>query len=196
MPNIRIHEEIAYLYTRKYKEYDNSYFYLGVLAPDTPNLYGFAPKEQRWEAHQRNKDLDIWENKIKKFYIDNKNIYNRYFIYGYLFHVITDIAYDKYFYLKVRENIIKDNIPIENAHQVMIKDMDYYGSNFKEFVNIKKQLLDITEYYEILNIKKEQLKEWTQLNIKNIKKKESKYLTKELINSLELKVEQMLKNMK
>ena len=192
MPNIRIHEEVAYLYTRKHKEYDNKYFYLGVLAPDTPNLFGFGPKEERWEAHQRKKDLNEWENKIKKFYNDNKDKYNKYFIFGYLFHVITDIVYDRDIYLKVRKKILEDNISLEESHQVMREDMDNYGSNFKEFDYIKNQLLEITEYYDILNIKKENLKLWTSLNLEEQPIKEAKYINKEIIDILLEKVEKII----
>lgn len=192
MPNIRIHEEVAYLYTRKHQEYDNKYFYLGVLAPDTPNLNGFGKKEERWEAHQRKKDLDKWKHKIKVFYENNKNNYNKYFIYGYLFHVITDIVYDKEIYLKVREKILEDNIVLEESHQVMRQDMDYYGSNFQEFKYIKEKLLKITEYYDILNIKKDKLEKWTLLNLEDYPKQPSKYITKDTIIMLEELVEKEL----
>ncbi len=64
MPNFRIHEEVAYIFTRKHPEFDKKEFYLGVVAPDAPNLEGFAPKEERWMAHQRNKDYNIWKDNI------------------------------------------------------------------------------------------------------------------------------------
>ena len=133
MPNIRIHEEVAYLYTRTYRDFDNKYFYLGVLAPDTPNLHGFGPKIERWTAHQRDKDYDEWERKIKSFYKQNKNKYNKYFIFGYLFHVITDIVYDRDIYLDVREEILKDGVSLEDSHNIMRQDMDYYGTTFNEY---------------------------------------------------------------
>ena len=193
MPNIRIHEEVAYLYTRTHRDFDNKYFYLGVLAPDTPNLNGFAPKEERWTAHQRDKDYNEWERKIKKFYIENKDNYNKYFIFGYLFHVITDIVYDRDIYLDVREKILEDNISLEDSHNVMRKDMDYYGTNFKEFDYIKDQLIKIDEYYDILNIKKDKLEEWTIKNLKDEEIHDSKYINKETINRLLNNVEQSLK---
>lgn len=193
MPNIRIHEEIAYIFTKKHKEYDNNYFYLGVLAPDTPNLKGFGKKEDRWIAHQREKDLDKWQNKIIDFYNNNKNNYNHYFIFGYLFHVITDIVYDRDFYLNVRELILKDNIPIEETHDIMRKDMDYYGSKFVEYSKIKKELKEIKTFYSILNVNKQELEEWTKMNINEEIIGEPKYITKELINNIEQKVEEELK---
>ena len=192
MPNIRIHEEVAYIYTRNHKEYDNKYFYLGVLAPDSPNLEGFAPKVERWTAHQRDKDYDEWERKIKKFYIENKDKYNKYFIFGYLFHVITDIVYDRDIYLDVRKIIMKDNVSLEDSHNVMRKDMDYYGTNFKEFDYIKNKLLELDEYYDILNISKEKLEAWTKLNLEEQEKKQPKYINIEIIDKLAKKVEKEL----
>ena len=192
MPNIRIHEEVAYIYTRNHKEYDNKYFYLGVLAPDSPNLEGFAPKVERWTAHQRDKDYDEWERKIKKFYIENKDNYNKYFIFGYLFHVITDIVYDRDIYLDVRKIIMKDNVSLEDSHNVMRKDMDYYGTNFKEFDYIKNKLLELDEYYDILNISKEKLEAWTKLNLEEQEKKQPKYINIEIIDKLAKKVEKEL----
>ena len=193
MPNIRIHEEVAYLYTRTHRDFDNKYFYLGVLAPDTPNLNGFAPKEERWTAHQRDKDYNEWERKIKRFYIENKDNYNKYFIFGYLFHVITDIVYDRDIYLDVREKILEDNISLEDSHNVMRKDMDYYGSNFKEYDYIKDQLIKIDEYYDIINIKKDKLEEWTIKNLNDEEIHNSKYINKEIINKLLNNVELSLK---
>jgi len=192
MPNIRIHEEVAYIYTRNHKEYDNKYFYLGVLAPDSPNLEGFAPKVERWTAHQRDKDYDEWERKIKKFYIENKDKYNKYFVFGYLFHVITDIVYDRDIYLDVRKIIMKDNVSLEDSHNVMRKDMDYYGTNFKEFDYIKNKLLELDEYYDILNISKEKLEAWTKLNLEEQEKKQPKYINIEIIDKLAKKVEKEL----
>ena len=192
MPNIRIHEEVAYIYTRNHPEYDNKYFYLGVLAPDSPNLNGFGTKEERWTAHQRDKDYNKWKENIINFYIDNKDKYNKYFIFGYLFHVITDIIYDEKYYLDVREVILKDNISLEDSHQIMRQDMDYYGSKFKEFDYIKKQLLELNEYFEILNIKKEQLEKWTKLNLIDMPIKESKYINKNIVSDLEKDVEMLV----
>lgn len=108
MPNIIIHEEIAYRIAKNKNEYLNSDFFLGILAPDTPNLYGFGPKEERWLAHQRKKDLTEWKDNLIKFYNQEKNNYPKYFIEGYLTHILTDIIYDRDFYKKVRKEIIND----------------------------------------------------------------------------------------
>ena len=46
MPNIFIHEKVAYNLAKENKYLDTPNFYLGVLAPDAVNLNGFAPKEE------------------------------------------------------------------------------------------------------------------------------------------------------
>ncbi len=88
MPTAAIHEEVTYLITRKYSKLDTSDFYLGVIAPDSINLEGFAPKEIRWTSHLRAKNLDIWLENVKEFYQNNKNNYNEYFLLGYILHII------------------------------------------------------------------------------------------------------------
>ena len=61
MPNITIHEKIGYELSKELNT--NSYdYYLGLLSPDTPNLNGFGPKEERWASHVRRKDLNEWRN--------------------------------------------------------------------------------------------------------------------------------------
>ena len=194
MPNIRIHEEVAYNFTRKYTEFDNSEFYLGVLAPDAVNVDGFAPKIDRWTSHQRDKDYQQWKENIINFYQENKNNYNKYFIFGYLFHVITDIVYDESYYLNVREIILKDNISLEDSHNIMRNDMDNYGTNFIEYDYIKDKLKELENYYDILNIKKEILERWTKTNLEDEEKKQSKYINKELIIDLTKDVEKVMIN--
>lgn len=192
MPNIRIHEQVAYIYANKYKEYLNKEFFLGVLAPDSPNLEGFAEKEERWTAHQRKKDLNKWLDKIINFYNTNKSNYNKYFIYGYLFHVITDIVFDEKYYLKVRDKIINDNNLVEESHNIMRNDMDNYGTTVKEYNIVINYLNEITEFYDILNIDKELLRKWKDKNCKQEEIKQSKYIDLELIKELELDVEEVL----
>ena len=107
MPTVLIHEEVAYNIAKKYKQLDNKDFYLGALAPDTVNLNGFASKEERWNSHLRNENLDTWLENVKKFYNENKDKYNKYFLLGYVLHIITDIVHDKYFLTRGRPKWIR-----------------------------------------------------------------------------------------
>ena len=67
MPNIMIHEKVAYNIAQKHKNLDTPNFYLGALAPDAVNLNGFASKEKRWTSHLRDKDLKVWRKNIIEF---------------------------------------------------------------------------------------------------------------------------------
>ena len=185
MPNIMIHEKVGYYISKKINI--NSYdYYLGLLAPDTPNLEGFAPKEERWMAHQRKKDYDEWRSSILSFYNREKNNYPKDFILGYYIHLLTDIVYDDFLYLKVREEILKE-YDMDKSHDIMRKDMDKYF--FNEINDIKEILNSSEKSYDILNIsskklilwKEKEMSLWDHLNT-------SKYINDEIICFLEEEV--------
>lgn len=191
MPNIMIHEKVGYYISNKINI--NSYdYYLGLLAPDTPNLEGFAPKEERWMAHQRKKDYYEWRESLLSFYNREKDNYPKDFILGYYIHVLTDIVYDDFLYLKVREEILKE-YDMEKSHDIMRKDMDKYF--FKEINDIKEILSNSEVSYDILNIsskklllwKEKEMSLWDHFNT-------SKYITDEIICFLEEEVYNELVN--
>lgn len=81
MPSAIIHEKVGYLLRKKLNI--NSYdYYLGLIAPDSPNLNGFAPKDERWPAHVRRKELNEWREALFKFYLKNKESYNKDFLWA------------------------------------------------------------------------------------------------------------------
>jgi hypothetical protein len=179
MPNIMIHEEVAYFLKDKINlsSYD---FYLGVLVPDSPNLYGFAEKEVRWTAHIRRKDLNDWRIALKDFYNASLSNYPKDFLIGYVVHVLTDIIYDDLLYLNVRDKIMNDNISKEESHNVMRDDMDKYY--FNEVENIKRILNSNNTSYEINGISKELMLAWKNKFINtNINTNTSKYQTSDII---------------
>ena len=182
MPNVMIHEEVGYFLSNKLNK--NSYnYYLGLLAPDSPNTYGFGKKEDRWLAHQRRKDYNEWRNSLKEFYNQEKNNYNEDFLLGYYIHVLTDIIYDDFLYLKVREEILKDGYSLEESHDIMRNDMDKYY--FNEIEEIKNILSKENETFEINGINKELMSKWKDKVLEEFtNKNESIYITKELINTL------------
>ena len=182
MPNVMIHEEVGYFLSNKLNK--NSYnYYLGLLAPDSPNTYGFGKKEDRWLAHQRRKDYNEWRNSIKEFYNQEKNNYNEDFLLGYYIHILTDIIYDDFLYLKVREEILKDGYSLEESHDIMRNDMDKYY--FNEIEEIKNILSKENETFEINGINKELMSKWKDKVLEEFtNKNESIYITKELINTL------------
>lgn len=182
MPNVMIHEEVGYFLSNKLNK--NSYnYYLGLLAPDSPNTYGFGKKEDRWLAHQRRKDYNEWRNSLKEFYNQEKNNYNEDFLLGYYIHILTDIIYDDFLYLNVREEILKDGYSLEESHDIMRNDMDKYY--FNEIEEVKNILSKENETFEINGINKELMSKWKDKVLEEFtNKNESIYITKELINTL------------
>ena len=185
MPSITIHERVGEYIAKK--ENISSYdYYLGLLAPDAPNLEEFAPREERWMAHQRRKDYDEWKKSIKNFYHQEKNYYPKDFMIGYYIHVITDIIFDDLFYESVREKILEE-YPFEKAHDIMRKDMNLYY--FKEIESIKDLLIKEDKSYDILNISKERLLKWKNKKIEEWNPpNKSVYISEELLKELEEKV--------
>ncbi len=191
MPNIMIHEKVGD-YIGKQLNINSYDYYLGLMAPDAPNLEGFAPKEERWMAHQRRKDYDEWRKSIISFYQKEKENYPKDFLLGYYIHVLTDIVYDDYFYLEVRKEILK-NYSLEESHQIMREDMNKYY--FDEINTIKRILQEKEDSYNILNISKSLLIKWKEKEISTwINHNTSKYITEDVIHSLQVKVyEEVLK---
>lgn len=193
MPTIGIHEEVAYLIAKKYLELDTSDFYLGALAPDSINLEGFASKEIRWISHLRANDLDTWLNNTKEFYQNNKNNYHKYFLLGYILHIITDIVHDRDFYEKMQAEMNKDNIPFNNQHNLIRSSMEDYDKQTKQepfWSHIKEKLQNVTGY-NIRNITKEKLLAWKNkcLSNDNCQNKINKYINKDDIINLTKEVE-------
>ena len=182
MPNVMIHEEVGYFISKKINKNSYNYF-LGLLAPDAPNTYGFGKKEDRWLAHQRRKDYNEWRNSLKEFYEKEKNNCNEDFLLGYCIHILTDIIYDDFLYLKVREEILNDNFSIEESHEVMRKDMDKYY--FEEIEIIKDILNKENNTFEINGINKELMYEWKIKTLKELtNENKSTYITNEIISTL------------
>lgn len=164
MPSIMIHEKVGYDLSKKLhiSSYD---YYLGLLAPDAPNLNGFAPKEERWMAHQRKQDYEEWKQSLVQFYQKEKNNYSRDFLIGYAIHILTDIVYDDLLYLKIRERILKD-YSMEEAHQVMGLDMEHYS--FPEIHEIQNILSGSNQSYDILNITKDTMLLWKEKRMSQV----------------------------
>ena len=191
MPNIMIHEEVGHYLSKKINK--NSYnFFLGILAPDSPNTYGFGKKEDRWLAHQRRKDYDEWRSALKEFYQKEKTNYDEDFLLGYYIHILTDIIYDDFLYLKVREEILKDNHTLEESHDIMRNDMD---KECETALFIKSILNKDNTTYEINGISKELMSEWKEKVLREINNKnESIYITQEIIDTLNELVYKELSN--
>lgn len=184
-----IHEKIGYLLSKELKI--NSYdYYLGLLAPDSPNLYGFAEKKVRWQAHVRQKDLQEWRKSLLDFYKNNQKNYPKDFLLGYFIHILTDIVYDDYFYLPITDQIKKD-FPSSNTHELLRMDMDKY--HFEEIEIIKEILEKETKTYSINGIEKEQMQKWKEKQLATfVKSNKSVYHRETILNLLARKVREEL----
>lgn len=188
MPNIFIHEKVAYNIAKENKYLDTPNFYLGVLAPDAVNLNGFASKEERWTSHLRDKNLSTWRQNIINFYNKEKDNYPSYFLNGYLIHILTDIIFDDYFYDRVIDMIKKDHKGIEDAHPLLLKSMNDYAIFNKndKFMRYIKEKLNNADSFNIRNISKEELLSWSkkQLNYNESSSNINPYITDNLIEKI------------
>lgn len=178
MPSLMIHLKVGYEIGKKINK--NSYdYYLGLIAPDTPNLNGFAEKNKRWSAHIREDDLYKWRQSLKVFYQKNEKNYEKDFIIGYYIHILIDIIFDEFLYFKIKKKILKDNYKNEEVHTVMSNDM--YNYYFFEFPLIREILKSSDKSYRINELKEEDILKWKEKNINRSFNNRSKY-----INSLEI----------
>lgn len=193
MPTSTIHIEVAHEIAKIHPEFDTALFYLGSITPDAVNSNGFADKEIRYTSHVRNQDLNIWEDNIKKMYLENKYSYPKDFLSGYIVHLLTDLIHDKYFYLPITKEMDKDNIPKTLQHQLLRNSMLEYGEQVKkeEFYKEIKEKLNNVEGYNIKNITKDQILAWKNYILKEnqITVSFNKYITKDQIINLSKKVE-------
>lgn len=96
MPGSITHLEAAYKFANQnLSDSEKPLFFLGSVAPDAVNMDGFADKPIRWAAHLREQNLDSWQENAIKFYKANTEIYEKSFLKGYVFHIITDIIWDR-----------------------------------------------------------------------------------------------------
>lgn len=97
MPSATVHLKIAYMMKNEIGIKNEAEFYMGVIAPDSVNLEGYASEQERYSAHIRSKNYAEWKENIKRFYDEEKVrfIGNEDFLKGYIFHLYTDIAWDE-----------------------------------------------------------------------------------------------------
>lgn len=192
MPTSQIHEIVGRKLAKKYKNLDNYNFYLGIIAPDSVNYFGFAPKEDRWNAHLRDKDLSIWKSNIINFYNENKSNYNESFLKGYITHIMTDIVYDESFYLDVTLPMKSIGKVDHDAHLYMLEEMKSFG-NDKYFIYTKEILSNDNNSYDIRNINKELMSNWKNKVIEEIPVDiKPQFINETIIDNLTTKVEEEL----
>ena len=94
-------------------------FLLGCIAPDGVNAKGFAPKEVRWHAHLRGRDLGVWKQNARRFYNRHDSFRDPDYLLGYLVHVYTDILWDELFNLELEQSIC--NLTADEEHRNQLR---------------------------------------------------------------------------
>ena len=106
---------------------DAAQYYLGAIAPDSVNVDGFADKQTRWRAHQRQEHIPDWYRSVAAFYrrSDRGDL-----ALGYCVHCMTDAAYDLLFGDLVWEG--RKASALEDVHGVGVGWDDCYRFDFEQ----------------------------------------------------------------
>lgn len=97
MPSFPVHIIIAQMLCGEIGVTSRPDFMLGTIAPDSVNLKGFASRAERYGAHIRSVDYAVWKKQLSQFYKQNLTRFEDCadYLKGYVFHCITDIAWDE-----------------------------------------------------------------------------------------------------
>ncbi len=127
MPGAITHLKAAHIYIEKVGGIESiPDFYLGSVCPDSVNLNGHAPKEIRWPAHLRDKDLQVWESNAKRFYNEYSDVYERSYLLGYILHIITDIVWDREYDRPLCAVMHKNGVATEDLKKMRWQEIDGY----------------------------------------------------------------------
>jgi len=200
MPNALVHLNVANKIAKKHINLDESQYYLGIIVPDTVNLYGFAEKSKRWAAHIRAKDLNVWESNIIEFYNQNKEKYDNNYLVGYVIHVLTDIVFDRIYEKELLDKIHRRGV-FEDEFEFYHQELRKYEASqieekwWKEVVEKLNKAVGI----EINSIDADEIEKWRDKKIKEYEEKEkmqADMINEELIEKATEQVEEILsKNM-
>lgn len=198
MPSILFHMKVGIEFIKKNPNLDKPQFYLGLIVPDAVNVDGFAPKEKRWPAHLRDKDLDIWENNIIDFYKNNKEKYEELYLYGYVVHVLADIVCDRVYTEEVKPLLKGKNI--EDTYEYYRNEIEKYENSQVEEEWWKKVIenLEIANPITINGISADMIKRWEKYTLKNYKdrpKESSNFITDSYVENIANKIEEILHGM-
>ncbi|MBQ8107899.1 MAG: zinc dependent phospholipase C family protein [Ruminococcus sp.] len=98
MPSSPVHILLAYRMAEELGVSNKADFLLGAISPDCVN-YGMeqASEAERYGAHIRDRDYDIWKQMLRDFLKENRERFaqGKDFLRGYLFHCWSDIAWDE-----------------------------------------------------------------------------------------------------
>ncbi len=189
MPSILFHELVGHEFAKKHKNYNNKEFILGIIVPDAVNAYGFASKENRWKSHCRDKNLDKWILNIVEFYKENKEKYEKYYLMGYLLHVLTDIFCDKIYNEQIYPDLLEKGYNYETAYKFYELELEKIENNKINSLWWKKvkESFKSTEKTPISNINKKMIEDWEKYIIEKYstrKYEEQGYISDKFVNKV------------
>lgn len=190
MPSTMIHLLTGLAFTHSSNMVkDKSQFFLGCIAPDAVNVYGFAPKEIRTKAHLRSPDLEVWTQNAIDFYTDNQGKIQNDLLLGYVLHAFCDLSWDK----KYEGDFYKaiSALPISEDERARARWNEFYyfdktQEDAEWWINEVKPLLEQSAIYSINGIDEKALADFKAYTLcdylASIDKVPPKILTSELIN--------------
>ena len=163
MPGAITHLNAAYVFYKRTGIIKNfPMFLLGSVCPDSVNLNGHAPKEIRWPAHLRDSDLSVWEDNAKRFLEDNKGKYDESYLLGYVYHLITDIVWDREYDMPLCTLLYRSGVPKDELKKNRWREIDGYELRQKgtEWLLFSIEELKKAEPLNIGTLKPRNIAEW------------------------------------
>ena len=196
MPNALVHLNVGNKLVKKYKKLDDEKFYLGLITPDSNKINDNLEKSERWRAHLRAKNLDVWEDNVIKFYDDNIDKYDKNYLLGYCIHILTDIVFDRIYFDK----------NIDQIHQMGIwqDEFEFYHENLRKyeanqtFENWWKEVLRKIKHAKGISINLlsiDEIEKWRDKKLEeyeDLEKCNYGFITEELIDEATKDVEKIL----
>lgn len=127
MPSAPVHLCVARIIADELKVKSPEQFFLGSVAPDSVNLYGFAPKEIRYEAHNRSADLSQWKKNAVALY-NSMSRDDEDFAKGVLTHILTDIFWDELVQPNMLSKLGGDNEDYETLREKKWQELYRFNS--------------------------------------------------------------------
>lgn len=127
MPSAPVHLCVARLIADELAVESKEQFFLGSVAPDSVNLYGFAPKEVRYEAHNRCADLSQWKQNAVALYNSIRDS-DEDFAKGVLTHILTDIFWDELVQPNMLSKLGDDNEDYETLREKKWQELYRFNS--------------------------------------------------------------------
>ena len=167
MPSLPVHLLAAQMLSERLGVSDKPSFLLGSIAPDSVNMKGFADKETRYKAHIRSTDYDIWKKQLSDFYTENAQAFSDCadYLKGYVFHCITDIAWDEAVQPKLFRYLREKGVPEEDMTRQKWQELDKLDSLLADSPGYRRltALLAKAEARAVTTVTAQQLSRWQDI---------------------------------